>query len=846
MSNEQPNTHSNTPTSSTKDINLNIDVESKSPNISKFNIPLFSKSAIVFKPSSVKTPSNDPSLNSQQKKLNSTQKNNPNSRTLSTKFGSLIFPDQKTVKKKVSPKSRKDETPTVKAVEVSSQKIRLDLLAIAENPTPENIDYLFKKPLFLATLVNDGKIDNKILNSILPNISKDDLFAFMNTMTTQLTLHSSLAASYTFTDIEQNLSKILSFKKVLVWYKPYNSNFLISPTLKEIAPLSRSIAGYCALRQKKVITDDPAMSPGFDIDYDLPILRGTESMAIYPVISDYGDVSGVIQFVDLQSQDKSDILPISKYDKSLLKLAVKLSKRQIFKDEGSDLYFPKEIAQLFLYCGSGKGPSPDMAPINISTDQSKGRPSTSYMDIKSGNRGKNYSSYSPSRTKSNEDKITSSTDIQFDEMDSDNIDFKVNLNITSFDFENMISSMINFMKKYFDCDGVDIFEFDSSSKKFIRLIDGAEFSESAVGLSFLPIIKDEPVFVANGLQMGFPRSKLDKKFINNSALTVAYKYKYVVIDNKDKIADEFNPLNEIISDTNISETEEKPENDTKSNESENPNKDDENKTQKIETNLLIQNNQNDFNMNYDENENIENDPSIATSQYVFTLRSKWMLPSFLPDDLKKLDDISMILCSCIHNVQINRLKNKNIKRLQRENYLIRILGETLASYIDNKDEKWKILRKAAKDIFGASDCFVCSFDGMMIHFHPTEVTCKFDQCIAGKAFNFQELTEFVPIIIKKEKEEIKSDKHVSFVFDNINEKNDGVIENGNDRVNDDINLELYQKLGVSENLKRASAFHFVSHGKVKGSIELINPTYPEIDLAGQKIFGIICSVIHPF
>lgn len=793
MSNENPQTHNNTPTSSTKDINLNVDAESNS-QVQKVNLSLFSKSAIVFKPSSMKISSNDHSLNNQQKNMSLTQKNSSNFHALSTKYGSLIFPDQRPVKKKVSPKSKKVEISPVKQVETVTQQIKHNLSTIAENPTPENIQYIFKKPLFLLSLVNEGKIDTKIINTILPVLSKDDLYFFMSNMTMELTLHSSLAASYTFTDIEKNLTKILSFKKVLVWYKPYNSNFLISPTLKEIVPVSRSIVGYCALRQKKVITSDPAMSPGFDIDYDLPILRGTESMAIFPVISDYGDVSGVIQFVDLESQDKSAILPISKYEQSLLKLAVKLCKRQIFKDEGHDVFVTKELTQLLLFCGSGKTTS--AITTNISNDQVKERrPSTSFSPTKSINNSNNYSPNSHS----NESVSSSSISNQFDEkmkLNSCSIDTDDNYFYgVSFDFTNLVSSIIAFMKKYFDCDGVDIFEFDPNQKKFIRLTDEIEFSESGVGLSFLPIIKDEPVFVANGLQMGFPRSNLDKKFKNNSALTVAYKYKYNVLDYEEKV-------------------------DIKRNEKSKDLKMTENQNDEIYTN------------------EDENDPSIATSHFVFTLRSKWMLPSFLPDDLKKLNDISMILCSCIHNIQINRLKNAEIKRLQRENFLIRALGAALATYIDNKDEKWQILRKAVKEIFGASNCFVCSFDGMMIHFHPTDVTCKFDKCIAGKAYNFQELTEFVPTEKVEEKVDKKVDKRVSFAFDNV------VVDKYNEI---DEDLELYKKLGVNENLKKASAFHYLDgNRKVKGSIELINPTYPEIDLAGQKIIGIICSVINPF
>ena len=779
MQNAQPQSQNITPKSSMKE--MSIKSESSSPNLSKANLPIFSKSAIVFKPSTIDSP-----LSNQKKKMTYSHKNSPNLRAISTKFGNMVFSEQTPIKRKVISKPKKVDISEVKQEEVSNQKINISLSAIGENPTPENIKLFFKKPIFLGALINDKKIDQNIVNLILKNISKDDLYFFMNTMATELTLHSSLVSSYTLHDVENNISKILFFKKVLVWYKPYNSDYLISPTLREIVPLNRSIVGYCSLKQKKLITNDPAMSPGFDIDYDLPILRGSESMALYPVISDFGDVSGVIQFVDLQSQDKADILPISKYEQSLLKLVTKLVKRQIFTDEFSDIYVPKELIQLLLFCGSGKTSSAIMTTANISSNQVKGRPSTSYLPTKNDNRGNSYSLFSPSSgspssaTNFSGKRPTNSNDFIID----DNYFYSV-----SFSFENVISNMISFMKKYFDCEGVDIFEFDSDKKRFIQLIDGSEFSESAVGLSFLSVIKDEPVFVANGLHLGFPRSKLDRKFSNNSVLTVSYKYKYHILNEKDKSSAKINESKEK-SDTNN--------NDQKGIEMKEPNKSDSN-TANIKANKTNESNQNkeknkdSITENPTENQNkepkkstendkeksnkidndlnpkeihqfaknnsqtkqdddlfgfvefnngIENDQTISTSQFVFTLRSKWKLPSFLPDDLKKMNDISMILCACIHNVQINRSKNIEIKKLQRENFLIRVLETALTNYNDHKDDKWNILRKAANEIFGASNCFVCSFDGMMIHFHPTDVTCRFDQCIAGKAFNLQKTWSF--------------------------------------------------------------------------------------------------------
>ncbi|KAK8853813.1 hypothetical protein M9Y10_016356 [Tritrichomonas musculus] len=1011
MSYGQPSTHISTLNSSMEDISIDKKSESNNRYFSNINMSLISKSAIVFKPSNIKMLSEENIQNNRPKKTSSIQKNNANLHTLSTKYGSLVFPEQKQAKKKVIVKPKIEEVESIEQINIESQKTNITLRTIAENPTPQNIEYIFKKPLFLRCLVNEGKIDQSYVSSILKNVSKNDLYFFMNTMTMELTLHSTISACYTLSDIEKNLARILLFKKIIIWYKPYNSNFLVSPTLKEMLPISRSIVGYCALRQKKVITNDPAMSAGFDIDYDLPILRGTESMAIYPVISDYGDVSGVIQFIDLQSQNKTFILSISKYEQSLLKLTVKLVKRQIFKDDDErSIYVPKELIQLLLVCRSGR----------VSTAiTAKTRPSTSYSPAKN-ERGKNdFNSFSKNNSKSELIESQMATSSEKRNLNNFEIDDNFFYNV-SFNFENIIQNMIVFMKKYFDCDGVDIFEYEMSKKKFVRLCDGTEFTESGVGLSFLPVINEEPVFVASGLHMGFPRSKIDRKYANNSALTVAYKYRYKILDDsekeskkrsdaldiKDEIAEKSgsqkdneskkeiendksngakktdetkqnndtsetkqnndtsetkqnndtsetkqnndtgetkqnndtsetkqnndtsetkqnNDTSETKQNNDTSETkqnndtgETKQNNDTSETKQNNDtgetkqnndtsetkqNNDTSETKQNNDTSETKQNNDtgetkqnndtgetkqnndtSETKQNNDTSETKQNndtgetndqlsakngscfesqqngtaesesgmsfiyadkseDPSLACSQFVFTLRSKWMLPSFLPEDLKKLNDISMILCACIHNAQINRQQNSAIKILQRENFLIQVLGTALASYIDKREDKWKVFRKAARDVFGATTCFICSFDGMMIHFHPSNVAWKFDDCIAGKAFNFQELTEFnLPEKVEINK---KDDKHVSFSLNDKDKNEEEEVVDKSDSKND---LILYEKLGVAENLKRTAAFHFRFDGKVKGSIELINPTYPEIDIAGQNILGIICSIINPF
>lgn len=73
MSNALPNSHNNSPTSSIKEINFGTDQNLKFPDLPKVNQSLFSKSAVVFKPSPIKISSNDSQLNGQKKNVSCTK-----------------------------------------------------------------------------------------------------------------------------------------------------------------------------------------------------------------------------------------------------------------------------------------------------------------------------------------------------------------------------------------------------------------------------------------------------------------------------------------------------------------------------------------------------------------------------------------------------------------------------------------------------------------------------------------------------------------------------------------------------------------------------------------------------
>lgn len=608
----------------------------------------------------------------------------------------------------------------------------LTVSRIASDPTIDNINKFFEKPIFLRTLISEGKIDQQHINLLIPLVPRDDLYEFMANMTTEHSLYSALSACDTPDKFESTISKILKFKRVLVWYKPYDANYLLSTTLTQIIPINRSIVGFCAQKRKKIITEDPAMCSGFDIDYDLTLLRGTESMALCPVINDYDDLVGVIQFIDLTNG--SQPIPISKYDQSLLQLCVQIAKDKIFRDDPKAMYVPKEMIPLLQIC-----------------------------------EGSTFKTAIPSAIDQNNS-----------ENNGDHLEF--------INFCTIILNIVQFLKKYINCEAVDIFEYIPSSKKLLHLADGIEYSELKAGISFLPIVQEHPVFVANGLQMGYRRSVLDRKFTNNSVLTTSYKLQNI-FDND--------------SETQTSE---------------------------------------------------------SSIQYVFTLRAKWMLPSFLPGDLNKLNDCAPIICAAIQKAQFNKSHQTEIKQTTRNNQLIQILGKAISDYAEGKEDEWTIVRKVANDIFGAETCFVCCFDGIMMTFFPVGETCKIGECIAGKAYNLEELVEFDVVeeakkladmqIQKEKKMKEKYEKQINdgeidglFSFD-VTDASE--LDDENEEQVEKLDLHLYDRLGIADHLTKTIAFPFHTNGSIHGSIELINPTSGKIEQFDQSIMDVICSIINPF
>ena len=92
---------------------------------------------------------------------------------------------------------------------------------------------------------------------------------------------------------------------------------------------------------------------------------------------------------------------------------------------------------------------------------------------------------------------------------------------------------------------------------------------------------------------------------------------------------------------------------------------------------------------------------------------------------------------------------------------------------------------------------------------PSEYTsslAELDECIAGQCYNFREVMTY-------------EDK-------NDNEKA----------------KQLYESLGVA--IQISIAFPFIKDGKVKGAIEIVNPT-EKVDEGGQTAFGSLCSLILP-
>lgn len=504
------------------------------------------------------------------------------------------------------------------------------------------VDTFRNRPIFWTTLNLEGAIDPLHLTSMISKLHPAELQEFMWHMSLEMSLHAKLGGCKTIEAMEQEIMKQIPLRSAVIWVKGENAGFLISPTTKEVVPVDGSIVGYCLDHQRKIITNDPADHSGFSIDYDLTLLRGAASMAVFPIMSDFGDPIAVLQCVDLFDTTSKELVPITRYWGKLLKMTADVVKSSLFSDpDKKNFFLPNALGQVF----------------------------SDYRTIAS--------------------------------------------------MELACETISKFLQKYIDCEGVDIYAFDQVSRTLTNLRDKNEYKDLASGgISFIAGMKNKPVFVPHGLSTKRDWAAIDTKFTNRSVLSKMFYYCHVC--------------------------------------------------------------------------------------YVFTLRSKWQSPAFHPEDLRKLCEVSEALCGCLALSKRIEEKNTEAKTLKRMTDIMKTVCEAMDKFSVQGEDPWQIVTNAAKDFFDCDACFVCVYDGVAMRFLPSKVTCKFDDCIAGQAYNYREVMTY------------------------------------DDKKDDEKAKQLYESLGVA--IRNSVAFPFSKNGKVAGALEIVNPT-KEVDKDGQTALISLSSLM---
>lgn len=191
-------------------------------------------------------------------------------------------------------------------------------------------------------------------------------------------------------------------------------------------------------------------------------------------------------------------------------------------------------------------------------------------------------------------------------------------------------------------------------------------------------------------------------------------------------------------------------------------------------------------------------------RFVVTLRAKPTLPSFMPRDVKLLQELGTVICDAIKLSKWLEAKAQDREKTEREMKMLNVISESLHSVAVAGTERWEAVKKAAKDFFDCDTFFVCLFDGRYMKYTPSDVKCKFEECPSGTAFNYRET-----VIISEE--------------------------------DDKFNAGLYRQLGVE--CKKSLSFPYRCNGRVAGAIEVINPKKSDITSDDQKLFCDVCACL---
>lgn len=227
------------------------------------------------------------------------QKSHTPYHSIPSRLGKFSLQDKLSKPFKSDVQEREITEETTENEETSKLFITFDLL---KTMTPRNcVKCLNSTPIFLRTLYLEGKLDPDIVSSVSLSLTSNELQKFMINMTQEINFYSALISCHTLAEIEDRLVQLITMKKAIIWIKSEQSDFFVSQSMKEALQLNHTILTESFNSKKDIITGDPANHEGFSVDYDLPLVRGSKSMVMLPILSPTEDVIAIFQCLGYQN-----------------------------------------------------------------------------------------------------------------------------------------------------------------------------------------------------------------------------------------------------------------------------------------------------------------------------------------------------------------------------------------------------------------------------------------------------------------------------------------------------------------------------------------------------------------
>ena len=199
--------------------------------------------------------------------------------------------------------------------------------------TPKScVKCLGQTPLFLKTMVTEGQLDPDIVSSVSLSLTQNELQRFMLNMTQEVNFYNAFYACPTIQEVEQTIVRLVPMVRATVWLKASEGDFVVSPTLKTVLLIGKSIVTAPFENGEDIVTGDPGDLPSFCIDSDLPLLRGCKSMVLLPILDANRNIKAVLQCVGFKDSDDIQV-PFTDYYIEVLKVMREIVKRKFFGGE---------------------------------------------------------------------------------------------------------------------------------------------------------------------------------------------------------------------------------------------------------------------------------------------------------------------------------------------------------------------------------------------------------------------------------------------------------------------------------------------------------------------------------